>query len=38
MFKEGSISWHGKINNAYVPAGTYYWLVTATDNNGHEMK
>jgi gliding motility-associated-like protein len=30
--------WDGKMKNAYVPVGTYYWIVNATDNNGKEIK
>lgn len=36
--KDSNTGWDGKIKNAYVPAGTYYWMVTATDNNGKEIK
>ncbi len=35
--KNGSAGWDGKVKNAYVPVGTYYWIVNATDNNGKEI-
>ena len=35
---DGVTGWDGKMKNAYVPVGTYYWIVNATDNNGKEIK
>ncbi len=30
--------WDGKMKNANVPVGTYYWIVNAIDNNGKQIK
>lgn len=36
--KSASATWDGTYKNTPLPVGTYYYVLTATDNEGHDLK